>query len=200
MFKKLRTYQTLDELPIWNWNMVDKKNDMRYLYILNNYSDLPKLTSIRRLVLLHSYRELILQFDNIKNPLLLAKKKVIGKILDVVRSIAAESRDIEKIEKAKIFLKALIITPDPDVSWLEKEKFTETARQKQLVSLLIVEVKKYISLKTNVGSKKKQTLQEQVAKIETILGVNIDVRRCSVSQFTAYQNETTEKVKALTNG
>jgi hypothetical protein len=66
--------------------------------------------------------------------------------------------------------------------------------------MLLVEVKRYNEMRGNVSSVKKQTLQEQVAKMETILGVSIDVRKCSVLQFIAYQNETTQKIKNLSNG
>ena len=200
MFKKLSIYSTLNECPVWNWDMTSNKNDLRYLYILDNYSKLPKLNNISRHALMVAYRDLYLQFENMKNPLIAAKKKIIGRVLDLVKAIAQESNDIDKIEEAKILLKALIITPDPDIGWMEREKFTETPKQKQLKAMLMVEINKYNAIKSNVSSKKKQTLYEQVAKIETILGVNIDVMTCSVLQFVAYQNETTELVKKQSHG
>ena len=200
MFKKPDIYSTLNECPIWNWDMATKLNDLRYLYIMDNYSRLPKLNNIQGHTLLVAYRDLYLQFENINNPLITAKKKMIGRILDLVKAIAKESSDIEKIEEAKILLKALIITPEPDIGWLERTGFAETSKQIQLKAMLMVEIKRYNELKVNVQSKKKQTLHEQVAKIETILGVNIDVMSCSVLQFVAYQNETTELIKKQLHG
>ena len=73
-------------------------------------------------------------------------------------------------------------------------EFTETTDQKQLLTQLAVEVKRYNEKVQKLKVRKQQSLEEQVARITSGLGVNIDAKTCSVNQFLAYSKEYTTKV------
>ena len=191
--KRKRAYQTLSECPIWNWEQVTKKDDLRYLWILDNYGHLPKLSRYAQIYLQHTYAQLVLQFDNLKSPVIEARKKVIIRILDLVLEIVATSKDIEKLEKASVISRAMMITPDIDESWLYNVDFTDSSSQKHLINYLAIEIKKYQDKVKKQKAKPVQSLYEQIARIESFLGVTIDSRRCSVLQFLAYQSEAASK-------
>ena len=194
MFKNYHTYTSPVTLPIWNWWQVDEKKDLRYLFILNDYSKLPKLNGYRKLQLAYHYKELLMQFDNIKSPLMEARNKILIRIIDIVLSLD-NTMDPEHLQRCSTILRGLMISSDPDIGWIYKNMdMLERPDQKQLVTHLAIEINKYQEKKQKQSSKAKADIYEQLARIQAILSINIDIRKCSVLEWMAYQKEALSKV------
>ena len=133
MFKKPSTYNSLDELPIWNYYMMGEKDDLRYLLRLDSYGDLPKMKDRLKMQLAYLYYQLMESSDLPESHLSKLKRQVILAINELVIDIATNSQDIEKIEKASILLRGLMIDSEPKIEWLHVD-WHETAKQKQLSS------------------------------------------------------------------
>jgi len=41
-----KTYKTLEDLPAWNFYKIKEKNDVRYLYVMDDYSELPEVNNV----------------------------------------------------------------------------------------------------------------------------------------------------------
>ena len=76
--------------------------------------------------------------------------------------------------------------------------FCETPEQRSQLTFILIAIKKYISKIDRHKRIKEQSLYEQVAAIESSLGVNIDVNKCSVNMFLAYIKQL--KIKITANG
>lgn len=192
-----KSYKSLDDLPMWNWDKLIKGNklDLKYLLILDDYNDSLKINSNQRQTLKTDYNEIKYQFDKINLPLLLAKRDIIVKITELIIDIFKNSRDIEKMEKAAIILNGLMITDAPDFNWLFQVDFTETNEQKRFLTEIGIVINNYNKKIKRAKEGTQQTLIEKTVKIESLLGLRIDIKICSVSKYMAYENEAIEKIK-----
>jgi hypothetical protein len=167
------------------------------LLILDSYHHLPEIKDKERIILSACYYELLLQFENLQLPLIELKRKLIVRIIDMVIEIVRTSKDVHKIEIASTVLRALMVTSDPDPEWLYKVDFTDQPSQKQLLSRLAVEIKRYNAGKKNMSSSTPVDIYEQAAQLEQLLGIQIDVMKCSVLKFMAYQKQAQKKIKLI---
>jgi len=186
-------HTTLDLIPIWNWNKCVKANDVRYLLQLKDYNKLPKINKFVHRDLIRIYAKLFNQFDIKQNQVIKAKKNVLIRIIDIILDIVKTSKDVEKIRKASTILRALMVDSTHE-EFIWNVDFVESADQKQLLTHLAIEVKKYNEKVKKQGERKQQTLDEQIARISSGLGVNIDAKTCSVNQFMAFSKEYATKV------
>lgn len=179
-------YESLDELPIWNWEMVHKAKSYKYLCKQGKPDE--KAEEV--------YRKISYTFDKLELPMLKAKRDAAVKIIELLVSIMKDSKDSKKIDEAVTILNAVAVAGEHS-DWLYKFDFTETSNQKQLLSLATVAVKKSESLKKNIG-KTEQTLNQKVVAIERILNVNINPKDCSVNLFMEYERQAVELMKKRT--
>lgn len=189
-----KIYRSFEQLPIWNFDKLQSENDFRYLLQLNDYGKLPKINKYIEVDLLKTYHQLIKTHDTKRNTLLEAKKQVITLLVDLVLLVAKTSKEIDKIKKASTVLRALMIAPDNE-QFLWNVDFTETPEQRQLLTQISVAIKKYNDKVRRVNSGKKQTLYEQVALIESELGVTIDVMKTPVRMYQAYVERLNDKAR-----
>ncbi len=192
-------YQSLESCPIWNWQKTQSENDLRYLYKLKSYDKLPRWNNYRAMYLQAAYKKLLEQFTELNEPVLTAKRKVIARILELIIDIGKTAENLETIRNASVILRAMMITDDPNIEWLYDVDLTDKPTQKQKLSLLAVEIKKYHDNKKQSMDRPKVGLLEQTVRIETLLGLKIDERTTSVLRFLQYQRQAIEKIKILSN-
>ena len=176
--------------------MISNTNDLRYLLQLKSYSKLPYMHKYLRRDLAYNYSQLVKHFDITNSPIVRAKKQVLVRIIDIILDIVRTSKDVEKIGIASTILRALMIDPNNE-DFLWNVDFLETTDQKSMLTHLSIEIKKYNEKVKQQVNRKKQTLEQQIAKIETGLGVHIDSRKCSVLQYLAYSKEYAAKYNLL---
>lgn len=191
----LSYYQHIDSLPIWNFDKIQSENELRYLLKLPDYDDLPNVNKRLSALMVYHYARIVGQF---KAPLIKLKKDVLKTISDLVIDIAENSRDMDKIGNASKILRALMIDPTKEeILW--KVNFTETPEQRQKLTFIGIALKNHNEKITGKKDKKPVNLYEQQVRIESILGVNIDVHKCTVKQFMVYSNEARSKVNLSKN-
>ena len=177
--------------------MIHKDNDLRWLI----KSDEPlevKINDYTRLKLNRFYQEIILQFNNLKAPLVKKKIQIVIKVIDfVIKSL--ETKDIQRLENASIIMRGLLTTYDPDVSWLYDVDIAETPSQRETITELAVKIHDYNAQKEKEKSAEKTTLEKETARICNTLGITIDTKIVDVRQFMAFKNEAIDKIK-LSNG
>lgn len=178
-------YKSLDELPIWNWDMVHKEKD--YSYICKKGKPDGRAQAM--------YKKLSYTFDKLDLPLLRAKRDIAVKVIGLLKDILANSKDARKIDEAVTILSAVAVSGEHS-EWLSY-KFLETPDQKQLMSLLLMEVKRAEQLKKNFEGHA-QTLSEKVVAIERILNVTINPKECSVNLFMEYEKQAVETARQFT--
>jgi len=193
---RYKLYRNLDELPIYNWDSIQKRNELRYLIILDTYALLPKISKWLQRDLLLIYKDMVGSLDA-KSRLLQAKSDVVELLIKLTFNIAENSKDADKIEKASTIIRALMIDP-AHPEFLTNVDFTETPDQKSEITFILVAIKKYMQKLDQNKHAKQQNLYEQVAAIESGLGIHIDVHKCSVNQFMAYIKQL--KLKVTANG
>lgn len=191
---KFKYYKSLDTLPIWNWYKVHKTNDLKYMLIIDNYDEVVKLSSHKVKLLQTVYQDLLYSFETINAPLLEQKKKIVLRIIDLIIEIMSTGLDIGKVEKAGTILSAMLIMNDPNIDWLYKVDFTDSSKQKDFITKLAIEIKKYDEQKSQQKTFKEQSLYEKTSKIMSILGVTIDIKTCPVILYQAHEAEAREKV------
>lgn len=190
---KYNIYQSLESLPMWNFDKIQHKNDLRYMLDLKTYDKLPKINKYLARDLAHHYKKLIESYNSELTNVQKAKQKVVSQVIEMVLEIVRSSKDVEKMRQASVILRALMIDPDHE-DFLWNVDFTETPTQKQLLTRISVAIRRYNDKKKLTENRKKQDLYEQTARIETILGVNIDLKSCSVRLYQAYAKEAISKV------
>lgn len=188
-------YLSLDTLPIYNWYKLHKQKDLKYLLILDNYDQKVKIRLLFRSELQKHLETLFYEFDELNLPVLRAKRDIIVRVLELFQDIFMNSKDIEKIEKAGTILSALMITDAPDMNWLFQIDFTETNDQKRFLTEIGIAINRFNKKSESKKDNPEQSLNEKKVKIESLLGVNIDTRKCSVMEFQAYEKEAIEKIK-----
>lgn len=160
---------------------------------LKDYDKLPYLNKYLQRDLIRVYAKLLSEFEVSKSPVIKAKKRVLVRIIDVILNIVSTSKDVEKIKTASLILRALMIDSSHE-EFIWNVDFVETSDQKQLLTQLAVEVKKYNDKVKKQGERKQQTLLEQKVRIEQVLGVQIDVKKCSVAEYMVYSREAVSKI------
>jgi len=196
IFKRLKYYTRLADLSIYRWDMLHKENDLRWL-IKTKEPTKAKVNKLHEIQLAKTYQELIYQFDSLNLPLLKKKAAIVVRIIDFLLE-SLNTKDIKKLENVSIIMRALMITNDPDVSWLYDVDLAETREQKWLITDLAVKIKQFNEQKEKEKNRERLTLEQQLAKLD--LGFHLNVKKTSVLQFIAYQNEKIEKIKLLKNG
>ncbi len=188
----MKFYKSLDTLPIWNWYQIHKTGDFRYL-LKTDYDKLPSIPNLLNIELAKTYQNLMYDFETINAPLLKQKRNIAVKIISLVIEIMTEGKDFSKIEKANTILSALLITDNPNIDWLYDVDFTDSAKQKDLLTHLAIEIKKYDVQKES--KTEPQTLTDKTVKIEITLGIVIDIYTCSVLKYDSYERAAIEKIK-----
>jgi hypothetical protein len=196
--KNYSAFQTLGECPVWNWFRVTEEQDLRYLLRLKSYEKLPRFTKSRQDYLQAIYKELLLQFENLNSPVLKAKAKVMVRIIDLVLETVKTGKDPDKLKKASLIFRGLMLAQDPNLDWLYDVDFTDNISQKRLIPFLAVELKKLEERKAQGKGRKPVSLDKQLVRLESVLGININRRKTSVAMFLEYQKEAVQKIN-LTN-
>ena len=149
------------------------------------------------------YRDFINQMDIIKTPIVNSKNRLISAVMELVLDISNNSKDVDKIAKASTMLRAIMITNNPTDNMVTGVGYVETPDQRRLQSLVLLGVRNYRSIRKSYNSGKKSGILDQKVNIETILNVSIDVKKCSVLEFMAYQKAAEERLRLtekMTNG
>lgn len=103
-----KIYKSLDILPIWNYNMICEKNDVRYLLVLDDYNDLPEKCNIEKCY--EIWDKLIYDFDYLDLSLEFAEKQVLIKELEyslnpenkiLKTEIAIKQKEYERLKKLR---------------------------------------------------------------------------------------------------
>jgi len=191
-----KIYNSLETLPIYNFDKVQQNNDLRFLLRLKNYDRMPKMNKWLMRDLLRIYKHLMSDYSNKENRVLSAKKRAIKAITELTINIANNSHDADKIHKASVLLRALMIDTTKD-ELLRNTEWLETAEQRMLMTHIKIAIKKYKEQVDKVANAKKITIQEQQARLESMLGININVKQCSVKQWEAYIKEVNNKSQIL---
>lgn len=192
----MKYFKSLDSLPIWHWDKLVRTGLLKYLLKLDDYDIDVKITKPDSVILKRKYQSLIYDFETINAPLLEQKRNISIKIIDLITEVINSGMDIDKLQKAETVLLALLVADDPDITWLRKVNFTDNSIQKGLITKLVIEIKKYEEKKAQQKEYSEQTLNQKTVKIESILGIAIDIKTCSVLKYAAYENEAREKIKA----
>lgn len=189
--KDFKYYKHLGEIPIYNWYMLHKDDSFNWLLIGDKDE---KLTRIQAKKLSNTYKSMLEQFDSINLPLLKKKAEIAIKVIDFVKE-SLNTTDLEVLKNASVIMRALLVTPDPDISWLHDVKIAENSEQRLILTDLAVAVKAYNQQKAKEDNREEIKLQDNAARLTNILGVVINVRECSVLEFMAFQKEANEKIK-----
>ena len=184
--RSMKTYASLDEFPIYNYMKLQHEDDLRYLYKLDSYAMLPKVSVRQKLTLARTYAKMMEDADLKESIVTRAKRDVVFAVNKIAVEVIETSKDIEKIDQALTLLRGLMIDTEPKTEWLNLS-WRETPRQRQLCSIAEVKIRRYLELKKMMQDAGDYDLFEEVAAIETMLGVSINVHRCPVKQYFAYQ-------------
>lgn len=193
---KLKYYKRLADISIYRWDMLHKEDNVRWL--LKGDNSEKDLSVVQYNILNVAYKELLFQFDNLELPLLKKKCQIAIKVIDFVLE-SLNTEDIDTLEKASIIMRGLLTSNDPDISWLYSTNIAETADQRMILTELAVAIQDYNSQKEKEKDGPKLSLQDRAARISSITGVKIDIKKDSVLDFIAYQKEANDKIK-LSNG
>lgn len=134
------------------------------------------------------------QFDNINLPLVKKKAEIAIKVIDFVKE-SLKTTDIEVLENASLIMRALLTTPNPDISWLYDVKISENAGQRSILTELAIAVKVYNQEKEKETNREEIQLQDNAARISRATGIKINIREDSVLEFMAFQNDANEKIR-----
>jgi len=190
-------FKSLDDIPIWNWYKLHETNDLKYLLKIPDYTKKIVVSSYFKALLKSQYQSLIYQFEKMDLTLAKLKRDYVVKLLELIQKIAKESLDYEKVGKAFTIIQGLLVSDEPQTDWLFNVNFTETPDQKSYLTEVAIAVKKYNAEVNGNKRVKKQTLYEKTVKIETILGVKIDVKTCSVLMYSEYEREAVNRIEQL---
>lgn len=196
IFKRLKYYTRLADLSIYRWDMLHKEDDLRWLIKAKEPTKV-KINGFDSLIMAKTYQELIYQFDSLNLPLLRKKAAIAVRIIDFVLE-TLNTQSIERIENASIIMRGLLVAKNPDSDWLFNVDISETKEQKWLITDLAVKIKQYNEQQKRIENKDPLTLEQQLAKLN--LGFHLNVKKTSVLQFIAYQNERIEQLKQIGNG
>ena len=196
IFKRLKYYTRLADLSIYRWDMLHKENDLRWL-IKTKEPTKVKVNKLHSLMMNRVYQELIYQFDSLNLPLLRKKAEIAVRIIDFVIE-TLKTQNIQTIENASVIMRGLLAAKNPNIDWLYNVNIAETREQKWLITDLAVKIKQYNEQQKRIESREPLTLEQQLAKLN--LGFHLNVKKTSVLQFIAYQNERIEQIKQIGNG
>jgi len=186
LFYKIHT--SLETLPIYQWDKVQQTNDLSWLL----YNRKPINKYLER-DLTRVYASLVQNYSTGKNRVLEAKKRVVSLLIELVIDIAKNSKDTEKLKKASKVLRALMIDSTHE-KLLWNIDFTETPGQRGLLTQIAIEIKKYNTQVQKVKDMPKQDIYNQLANLEAVLGVSIDIYTCPVVQWQAYVKTANTKI------
>ena len=190
-------FKSLDDIPIWNWYKLHETNDLKYLLKIQDYTKKIVVSSYFKALLKAQYQSLIYQFEQMDLTLARLKRDYVVKLLELIQRIAKTSLDYEKVGKAFTIIQGLLVSDEPQTDWLFNVDFTETTDQRSYLTEVAIAVKKYNEEVNGNKRVKKQTLYEKTVKIETILGVKIDVKTCSVLMYSEYEREAVNRIEQL---
>ena len=166
---------------------------MRWLINAENPTDI-KINIIQSNNLQRIYNDLISQFQGLDLPLLRKKIDIAIKVIDFVLA-SDKTTDPERLRNASTIMRALIASPDPDMDWLYKVDIAETREQKFIITDLAIRIKNYNKTKKKEENKEVTSLEKKTSRLSNILGFYIDIKKTSVLQYLAFQDEAHEKVK-----
>ncbi len=188
-----KIYDTLETLPIFNFDKVQQTQDLRWLLHKPN----ARMNKHLQRDLMRIYVDLIAKYQTGKNRVLEAKKVVISLLVELVLDVARNSKDVDKLKKASIILRALMIDSTHE-EFLWNVDFTETPEQRGLLTELSIAIKKYNDQVRKAKDITKQTIYDQLSNIESVLGIKIDIYTCPVVQWQSYVKTVNTKVNAQT--
>lgn len=188
-----KIYDTLETLPIFNFDKVQSTQDLRWLLHKPN----ARMNKHLQRDLMRIYVDLIAKYQTGKNRVLEAKKVVISLLVELVLDVARNSKDVDKLKKASIILRALMIDSTHE-EFLWNVDFTETPEQRGLLTELSIAIKKYNDQVRKAKDITKQTIYDQLSNIESVLGIKIDIYTCPVVQWQSYVKTVNTKVNAQT--
>ena len=177
-------YTDLDELSIYNWSKLIETNDYKWICR-------PKRNPDYRAV--GVYQMLLFQFDELNLDILEQKKQIMLQIIDLVIEISKDKNiKPEILDVVSILLQALIIDPqNADIDMLLK--MLKNPDHKFKLSFIANEKKKL--QESAAKQSKPTTINERAATITKYLGAQIDIKKTSVKQFHAYENQMIKEYK-----
>ena len=185
-------YLDLDTLPIWNWYQLHRTNDLKYLLKMDNYTQKVQITREEKQSLQDHYRNLIYSFEKIDLTLLELQRDYQLRILSLIIDICQNSKDADKLDKAFLVMKGLLISEEPVSRWLYEVDYIEDPGDRRKITPIALAIERYNAMKNRPHSE--QTLNEKVVMIERILSVKVDPKTCPVSLFQEYERQAVEKV------
>ena len=190
-------FKSLDDVTIWNWYKLHETNDLKYLLKIPDYTKTIIVSSYFKALLKSQYQSLIYQFEQMDLTLARLKRDYVVKLLELIQKIAKESLDYKKVGNAFTIIQGLLASDEPQTDWLFDVNFTETPDQRSYLTEVAIAIKRYNAEVEGNKRVKKQTLYQKTVKIETILGVKIDVKTCSVLMYSEYEQEAIKKIEEL---
>ena len=148
-------YESLDDISIWAWEQVHKRNSFKYLCKQGEPDERA----------LQVYRGLLYSFEKVSAPLLKLKRDILVKVIDLLINIVQNNKDPKDLDDAKMVLQAIALTGEHH-EWLFEKDFAKTGDQKIMLSQLALLVKRH---ETFSGKMKEhpQSLNEKIVTIES---------------------------------
>jgi len=162
-----RLYQDLKELPIWNWDKIQKSGDLRYLIILDDYEDLPEADNLETLA--EHFYEIQDEFHLIQD----GAKTIGGHYMEKWIELLELKRD------------ALVMSCDdynPHLS-VAKTKITMSERE--------------FKERAESSSGEPQDLEEQAVFLEIFFKMPFDTRKMSTFKWFKYLQSYEEQAQEI---
>ena len=194
MFSYPKIYDSLETLPIYNWDKVQVTNDLRWLL----HKPEVRVSKYLQQHLARVYIDLIGKYQTGKNRLIEAKKAVAVLLIDLVLEVAKSDNE-KKIMIASTIIQAVLIDSTQE-QILHDANFADTPEEKLIITQITVAIRKYKDQIDKLKRVKKQTIYDQLANVEAILGVKINIYKCPVRQWQSYISTVNVKVNAQTKG
>ena len=176
--KKLnkRYITDLNDYSIWRWDKLTKSDDWSYLC-----REGQKPCKLAPGV----YQSLIFQFDSLNLTKLQERRDIVLQVIDLIIAISELDLKEEEIEAINEVMQALVINPIAIPIDFMFKLIKEPDIKIQL-SYIKLAKKNYTD---NDKKKKQQTLNERVAQCAKAMNTHLDVKKVSIVQLMAYENE-----------
>ena len=199
----MKIYKSLDFLPIWNFNKVQETNDLRYLYILKDYSDLPTSNNED---LASIFESLISELPKADLSLQYSYFKAVKARFDYIANIHNENTQsfIQRCENTFFdYMNELdstkkIITYDGKKYDKAKDLHTylkTIIKDFKVLVISRVDIFDYRTLESK-AEKKNSNFWSEVFNIQKITGFKVDVHKTSVNEFYNLRDFAEKEIKA----
>ena len=182
--KKLlkRYYTDLNDISVYRWDKLHETND--YIWICkDNYKPDAKAVAV--------YMHLLYQFDELNLDNLRERRDMVLQIIEILKNIDVKDITIQELRPLNLFLQSLMIDP-LSVDLDTVSKFIRNPDIRVELSFLKLEQKGL----ENRNPSKTNSIYDRVVQISKIIpGMQIDIKKMSIVQFTAYEREALKTIK-----